>query len=338
MAAAQVSQTPLPPQSVVAMITNEYKPGKRVVEQAHPTQKRNLDKILVISPEGFGDGRWDKISKHLADYRPSLPKPQRISVNKYLLNFNQSKISPYIKDDRGLWQKALTRLRIWRGQARYEDFSQYDELFELLEQPTATPRPGEVACTLAHTKAWQEISSAKDICLVLEDDVELMPGRLSNQIDWPESCGFLHIYPLFLYHIAYVDDQFLRLLWLSPEKISEAEQSNWSLVGYLMTPEMARFLLERKPVINISIDGWLLNFMPKYTELFAYRQECLASIGTSMGSLISNLPARQFIHFLSRFKFYKYCVWLYHKMAPAWMHRIFSKFLDRRRNEWWHED
>ena len=61
---------------LIGVVTNGGTRTSRQKEQmqAHPTQKRNLDKIFVISPEGIGDSRWREISKHLASYRPRFTK------------------------------------------------------------------------------------------------------------------------------------------------------------------------------------------------------------------------------------------------------------------------
>ena len=305
--------------------------------QARPTQKRKLDKVFVISPEGLGDSRWDKISRHLADYRPSLPKPQRISVNKYLLNFAESRIHQYIRDDRSLWQKTITRLKIWRGQAQQDDFSQYDDLFEFMDKPTATIFPGEVACTLAHAKIWQEISSANDVCLVLEDDAELTPDWLTNQIDWPEGCDFLHLWPSLLYNLTPVDDQFSRLCGISPEQVDESTLHNWVTTGYFITPQLARTLLGYKPMANIQVDEWLLNFMPQYAEFLTYNQQRIINLGIERGggnSLVREPTGHQIFEFLSRFSFYAKCAWVWKKIMPAQLQRMVRKYRYER-GHWW---
>ena len=241
-----------------------------------------------------------------------------------------------MKEDRGFWQKALTRLRIWRGQAHYEDFSQYDELFEVLDKSSARPFPGEVACTLAHTKAWQEISSAKDVCLVLEDDAELVPGW-SDQIDWPEDCSVLHLWPAFLGHTIPVDDQFSQLLEFSVEEVDEATPHNAVTVGYLITPQMARTLLEHKPIINIPTDEWLLNVMPKYATFFAYNQQRIINLGVERGSrrsLVREPTGHRFLSYLSQFEFYSKCTWIWTKITPTWLQHRFRKHRYHR-NPWW---
>ena len=227
-----------------------------------PVERRTLTRLFVISPKGLADQRWESASKRLAEYAPALPPLERISVNKNLLDFADVRLREHLFDDRKWSVRHGMR---FKPPPEAENFErEYGRYFSGVNPRLSKTFPGELACTVAHIKAWEAIGDGDDLCLVLEDDIDLLPGLNPSAVEWPCGAGLLHLYPSAISLCGPGDGRFKPVL---TEK-DLPDTSNWPpkvhnklTSGYIVSREGARALLNNLLPIkfNEQIDIAMFN-------------------------------------------------------------------------------
>ena len=217
-----------------------------------------IGNIYVISPIGLGNKRWSRIHPKLLARCPGVPI-ERVSINKNHLDFSGSR--HLMHEDRSLWTRLLIRMGWVKNVI---PFSQYDPYFHERSKLRIKGRllySGEIACSLAHLLAWQKISlmdAPGEAALVIEDDA-VLTDALQDLIDLPEPCDLLHLAPELIHNYTAAGKGFLRLLpWEHTEMVYE--KMNWITLGYVLSPEGARNLLNADILSSRHpIDATLLN-------------------------------------------------------------------------------
>lgn len=218
-----------------------------------------LQRILVVSPRGLGDARWRDIGSKLREHPIGLPVERVAGLDKNRVDISKSKFKALIGDDRDFSAKWRAR-RGRRGDA--QDIAEYDDCFKLGEVARARMSEGRtgiqlgaLCCAISHILAWRRVAELNETCLVLEDDVALLP-QAEAEMPCPDDAALMVGWSGFVYH--YVETEvggrmFKRLLRGLPEASETPALLNGGLQAYALKPDSARRLLEELLPMDHSV-------------------------------------------------------------------------------------
>ena len=305
-----------------AVMNPDQKPEPAVAQTApFPTERRTLTRLFVISPKGLADQRWERISKRLAEYAPALPPLERISVNKNLFNFADVRLREHLFDDRK-W--SVRRGMRFKPPPEAENFErEYGHYFSGTDPCMNKIFPGELACSVAHIKAWEAIGDGDDLCLVLEDDTDLLPGLDPSAVEWPSGAGVLHLYPSMVNHCGPGDGRFKPML---TEK-DLPDPSNWptdlhNMVtsGYIISREGARALLNNLLPMKFNEPIDLAMFDRSIKDLRAYvRLSAQIELVPSVSLVRVDGLLQKLVALLQGSAIRPMFSFLWHAICPTWL-------------------
>lgn len=124
---------------------------------------------------------------------------------------------------------------------------------------------GELGCLLSHRKAWQTVCDLDQTCLVLEDDVTLLPHLqacldLANRLDGH--------WDLFRLHSGQ-DKRPMKIVEFGALTVFENLDDPGSAAAFLIKPKAARALLEKSAAFFMMNDDFV-------EARFLHRQRILA--------------------------------------------------------------
>ncbi len=112
---------------------------------------------------------------------------------------------------------------------------------------------GEIGCFLSHRKVWQECVRRSEICMVLEDDVELLPHFMQNL---QTVLSIQNEWDIFRLHSGGYRAPVLREV-VNSLQILENLIDPGSSAGYLIKPEAAIKLIEHSSNFYTAIDDFI---------------------------------------------------------------------------------
>ena len=114
---------------------------------------------------------------------------------------------------------------------------------------------GSLGCFLAHVEAWRLAASSSKPLLVLEEDVELLPpfGRMLPVLTKRAPKNFS-----LLYFANIVGDPVLNSVSEYDKLFWRMHGEHWGTYCYLISPQMATYLLSMLKNISVQVDSFLI--------------------------------------------------------------------------------